>query len=48
MIRSVCNINSAADCDVGFDSFMYHRTASMDSDTIDMVFYKDVAVSSRK
>ncbi len=48
MVRSVCSISSAADFDGGFDSFLYQRTLSMDSDTIDMVFHKRVVVRSRK
>ena len=48
VVRSVFCISSAADFDDEFDSFLYHRTASIDSDTIDMVFHKGVVARSRE
>ena len=47
-VRSVRSISSAADFDGGFDSLPYHRVASIDGDSIDMVFHKGVVVKSSK
>ena len=48
MVRSVRSTSSAADFDRGFDFLLYHRVASIDSDTIDMVFHMDVVAKSSK
>ena len=48
VVRSVRRISSAADFGGGSDSIPYHRVASIDSDTIDMVFHKGVVAQSRK
>ena len=49
VVRSVCSISisSVTDSNGGIDSFLYHRTVSVDSDTIDMVFHKGVIIRSR-
>ena len=48
VVRSVRSISSAGDFDGGFDSLPYHRVASIDSDTIDMVLHMGVVAKSRK
>lgn len=48
VVQSVRSISTAADFDGGFDSILYHRMASIDSDTIDLLFHKGVVAKSRK